>query len=133
MHNHFYGAFLDFTSPCQGLISELRTRTWRLLSGTGSLFITVLLFMAMKKCLGALREEVACGDWWERPGVSNVCWWIFHKVFVLLFAFPFGWQKEQQEKRRWCSNLEVVGVIGWMCLCSFFDSELASAMQPLSC
>lgn len=33
----------------QKQIVELRSRVWRLLAGTGSLFITVLLFMAMKK------------------------------------------------------------------------------------
>lgn len=52
---------LAFYAVQQGLIPELRTRTWRLLSGTGSLFITVLLFMAMKKswklCAGASTQE----------------------------------------------------------------------------
>eukprot|EP00435_Cladocopium_sp_Y103_P053715 s1061_g17.t1 len=54
-------AMLAFYAVQQGLIPELRTRTWRLLSGTGSLFITVLLFMAMKKswklCAGASTQE----------------------------------------------------------------------------
>jgi len=82
----FYGvlgfAIVSFYCIQQKQIVELRSRVWRLLAGTGSLFITVLLFMAMKKswklCVGATQESKLYADLFSLV-----------RFVVLLFGLPF--------------------------------------------
>ena len=60
----------------QKQIVELRSHVWRLLTGTGSLFITVLLFMAMKKWgiqLSTLRQaEIRWKKTCFSPKISGI-------------------------------------------------------------